>query len=505
MRTSILDYLEETTNKYPDKKAFCDLKISYTFSEITRLAKLIGTVIAKKTLRCRPVVIYMEKGAHNIPAFWGTVYAGCFYVPIDKDMPYDRICLIMDALRPAFIICDDYTADRAKKICPDIGIMNFRNIKEAEIDEKLLTSIRQDMKTTDLLYVLFTSGSTGTPKGVTISHAAVIDFMEWISSKYDINDSTILCNQAPFYFDASVPDLYIPLKTGATVYIPPKSYYTFPKKVLQYMVEKSVNTIVWVPSALCNVVNCRAFDICVPEKIKLIIFCGEVMPCKHLNVWMRHIPDAQYVNMYGPTEATYACMYYDIDREFSDDEKLPLGKACENSMVLLLKEDGTEAEYGEIGEICILGECLSYGYYNNKERSDEVFIQNPLNTNWSERIYRTGDLAKIDESGEMIFCGRKDFQIKRLGHRIELGEIENTIMSIEKVENACILFENETNDIIAVYSGRTDEKEIQKQLMDKLPSYMMPTRYEHLERLPMNLNGKTDRVKLREMCRRSDA
>ena len=192
--------------------------------------------------------------------------------------------------------------------------------------------------------------------------------MEWICDKYSLNKETTMCNQAPFYFDASVPDIYIPLKVGATVYIPPKSYYTFPKKILQFVNEKNINTLIWVPSALCNVVNCRAFEICVPSDIRLVIFCGEVMPCKHLNVWKKNIPEALYVNMYGPTEATYACMYYDIEKEFADDEKLPLGRACENSEVILLTEDEKEAKPGEIGEICVLGQCLSNGYYGDKEK-----------------------------------------------------------------------------------------------------------------------------------------
>lgn len=236
----------------------------------------------------------MEKRAYNIPAFLGAAYAGCFYVPIDSQMPPERINLILDTLHPSIIIFDEVTKKNVDAISNGIYTVNYRDAVSCEIDQEKLDHIRLNAKSTDLLYVLFTSGSTGVPKGVTLSHAAVIDFMDWVCEKYYLDDNTTLCNQAPFYFDASVPDLYIPLKTGATVYIPPKTYYTFPKKILQFIIEKEINTLVWVPSALCNVVNCRAFNVAVPTTIKLVIFCGEVMPCKHLNVWKKFIPDALY-------------------------------------------------------------------------------------------------------------------------------------------------------------------------------------------------------------------
>lgn len=222
------------------------------------------------------------------------------------------------------------------------------------------------------------------------------------------------------------------------------------------------------------------------------------MPCKHLNVWKNYIPKALYVNMYGPTEATYACMYYDIDRDFQDDEKLPLGRACENSEILLITDDKKEAAEGEIGEICILGQCLSNGYYNNPEKTADVFVQNPINQRWIELMYKTGDLA-YKKAGDIIFAGRKDFQVKRLGHRIELGEIENAIMSVNEVESACCVFNPVNNDIIAIYTGKVKSDEVSEIMEDKIPHYMLPNRYEHLKTMPMNLNGKIDRVKLKKV------
>ena len=222
------------------------------------------------------------------------------------------------------------------------------------------------------------------------------------------------------------------------------------------------------------------------------------MPCKHLNVWRKYIPDALYVNMYGPTEATYACMYYNIDRNFTDDEKLPLGKAYENSEIILLDQNNMVADEGDIGEICILGQCLSQGYYNAPEKTAAAFMQNPLNTKWIEFMYRTGDLAYKSETGDIFFAGRKDFQIKRLGHRIELGEIENVILSMDEIENVCCIFNEKKDVIIAVYTGKKEKDSLSTLLAEKLPQYMTPNKFVKINAMPMNLNGKIDRTLIKK-------
>ena len=225
MVTSILDLFEGTVSNYPSKIAFQDVKKAATFQELQQEAKAIGSAICKLSQPKRPIAVYMEKGVSNIAAFLGCVYAGCFYVSIDKDMPDDRVSVILDCLKPDVIICDSETEQKAQKIASNIFLLGYEEASTGAVDDKILENVRAGMKTTDILYVLFTSGSTGLPKGVTISHAAVLDFAEWICDRYGLDEHTSLCNQAPFYFDASVPDIYIPLKTGATVFIPPKGYY----------------------------------------------------------------------------------------------------------------------------------------------------------------------------------------------------------------------------------------------------------------------------------------
>ena len=232
--------------------------------------------------------------------------------------------------------------------------------------------------------------------------------------------------------------------------------------------------------------------------MKRVYFCGEVMPCKQLNIWRRALPDAAYCNMYGPTEATDACTYYLVDKPFADTDDLPIGKPCRNTGVLLLTEDGREAALGEAGELCVRGTGLALGYYNDPERTAAVFTQNPLNAAFPETIYHTGDLARYDERGDLRYIGRKDFQIKHLGYRIELGEIEAAVNTVPGVDRGCCLHDPERDVILCYYEGATEPADLAAQLKAKLSPYMLPNHCERLPALPHTLNGKVDRVALRE-------
>ena len=210
MYSTILQCMEVVTSKFPDKIAFSDIKESFTFNELEYFSKKIGSAVAAIVKPKNPIVVYMDKRAYNILAFIGVAYAGCFYVPIDSQMPTERIDLILETLKPSLILYDDVTAEKLDVINNDIRKIHYKTALDTDINMEALSNIRLHSKNTDLLYILFTSGSTGIPKGVTISHSAVIDFIEWISNKYSLDESAILCNQAPFYFDASVPDIYTP-------------------------------------------------------------------------------------------------------------------------------------------------------------------------------------------------------------------------------------------------------------------------------------------------------
>ena len=272
---------------------------------------------------------------------------------------------------------------------------------------------------------------------------------------------------------------------------------------MEFLNERKINTIYWVPSALAIVSNWNVFDFARPEHLQKILFAGEVMPVKHLNYWRRYLPDCLYANLFGPTETTDICSFYVVDRDFADSDSLPIGRACDNCDTFLLTEEGTRASRtGEEGEIVVRGSFLADGYYNEPEKTAAVFTQNPLNTAFPERIYRTGDLARLNEKGEFIYISRKDFQIKRMGYRIELGEIEAAAGSIEKVKSAAALYDADTGRILVIYEGSIkDTDEVLQQTADKVPPYMRPDEVIRIKQMPYNANGKIDRQRLlKEYC-----
>lgn len=505
MIRNVLEYLELSAEKFPDKTAFDDDKKTVTFSEIMQQAKSIGSELVHIGCEKSPVVVYLPKGCDCITSFMGIVYSGGFYCPIDVTMPAERVSLIFDILKPSAIITNSKYASKTDSFKGNCKVIIFEEAVNKSIDINVLHDIRRNAIDTDPLYVLFTSGSTGVPKGVVVSHKSMIDFTEWVTSEFSINSSDVIGNQGNFYFDLSVLDIYSGLKTGAEVTIIPKKKFMFPVDLVRYMNLKKISIINWVPSAICNVANLKALEVEKPVFLKKVLFCGEVMPTKQLNIWKKHLPDVLYVNLYGPTEIVYACTYYIVDRKFNDDESLPIGKACENTKILVLNENDELVQGDEAGELCVAGTCLALGYYNNPEKTNEVFVQNPLNKVYNELIYRTGDIVRYNEFGEIMYLSRKDFQIKHMGHRIELGEIETALIDNSSIENCACVYNEKINEICAFYTGiETDKCELINHLKSKISAYMIPGIFTHIDNFPYNSNGKIDRLALKKITETMD-
>lgn len=499
MLSNITYWLDITTEHFPDKKGYVDERQTLSFSEIRRKALNLALILVKRKYFKIPIAIYMEKSVDVLVSFFASAYSGNFYSPIDVTMPEARINKIMDVLQPKAIITKRDLRDAVEAFAGGNDIVFVDDIGLEEQDYTEVWKQRDKTCDTDLLYVLFTSGSTGMPKGVSICHRSVIDYIDCIQEIFKFTEKDSLGNQAPLYFDNSILDIYIAMKTGATMYIIPSNLFSWPMPLLQYLEENKISTIFWVPSAMVAVARLGALKkIDLSKFLNKILFCGEVMPNKILNIWRKYIPNAIYANLYGPTEITDACTYYLVNREFADEEPLPIGIPMKNTDVLILNERNQLVDNEEIGELYVRGTSLSLGYYNNYEKTREVFVQNPLNTKYPEIIYRTGDLARYNEKGEILYVSRKDFQIKHMGHRIELGEIETAVSSIDGIAMNCCLYDEKRSKIVLFTEGILELQEINEKIKDLIPEYMLPDRLIQVEKMPVNANGKIDRVKLKE-------
>ena len=500
MIRNVLEYLEASAERCPDKMALQDENESLTYREYVTRAKTAATYLAThetKGFKNRPVAVIIDRNIRSITAFIGIVYSGNFYVPIDHTMPEERIRLIYDTLQPVAVV--DARTDTSK---PIEGAVTLEDMLAGSVDEELLGQIRQESIDTDPLYSIFTSGSTGVPKGVVVCHRSVIDLVEAFADAFGFDENMVHGNQAPFDFDVSVKDIYNAMRNAATVVVVPKKLFMLPKLLLDFLAEYKINTMIWAVSALRIVSDFKALDAVetMPD-IRYIMFSGEVMPVKALNYWIEKVPGPLYVNLYGPTEITCNCTYFVVEGKQDEWKMLPIGKAFKNTRILLLdeKREKPVTKTGEVGEICVAGTSLALGYWNNPEKTKEAFFQDPTITAYNSVIYGTGDMAYYDEKGDLIFASRRDFQIKHMGHRIELGEIEVALNAIPFIETSCCLYDEARGKIVCFYQSQSeDTRAIVKLLGEKLPKYMWPNIFKRYDKLPMNKNSKIDRVKLKE-------
>ena len=483
---SFLSYLNATADRLPDKLAFSDQETGLTFRELRRAVASVGACLAHSGAKAEPVGVLMERSANQIAAFMGVLEAGCFYVPLDEQMPRERLERIVKTLSPRFILTDRKNLTAAERLCPAAEHLLYSGAAAFPGPDRL----RDESEGDPLAYVVFTSGSTGEPKGVSIREGSLLDYAATLPEALGFDESLIFGIQSPLYFDAWLKELLGVVVKGATAYLIPRELFVNPMALIQYINERQINALCWVSSAFSLVSRLRTFLAVVPEHLKLMCFGSEILPVKQLTAWQNACPNARIFQLYGATECTGMSFYYPVVGPQDPAKSIPVGKPFPGTRLYLL--DG-EGQPGNQGEIVIGGPSVMAGYYHDPVRTAAALIPDPADPEGGKVCYRTGDHGRLDENGDLIFVGRRDQQIKHMGHRVELGEIEAAALTLTGVHEAACLYVADRQRIDLFYTGPAQPWDLVVGLKQKLPGYMTPNRTEQRSELPHLPNGKIDR------------
>jgi amino acid adenylation domain-containing protein len=502
MQINIIEYFTKTVALYGDKTAIIEGDKTISFKQLRNLSVAFASVLAEQhdIVNC-PIAVYLPKSINTIIADTAVTYTGNTYMNLDIKAPIERIANILNQVQPSILITDKHFIETIKSILPSSIHVYFINEEYPvrEDREALLLERLSVLIDTDPYCIINTSGSTGTPKSVVLNHKSFIDFTEWSIETLKIGSNEIVGSLSPAIFDIYSHELCMMMAKSSTIVLLPEHLSAFPIKILEILQKENVSYIFWVPTIMVNIANMDLLNKITLPELKTVWFAGEVLPTKQYNYWHKHLSATKFVNLYGPIEITLDCTYYVVDREFDDGEPLPIGFPCRNTSILILDENNQLCKTGEEGELCVRGTSLAMGYYNNPEKTVAAFTQNPLNTKYPEPIYRTGDIVSRNDKGEILFKGRRDTLVKHLGYRIELGEIEHiAVNTLQLVTNCCIVYDKQNKEIVLIYEGVDDISTVdfRKKIGQSLPKYMIPTKYKRVEKMPMNANGKIDRLKL---------
>ena len=496
MLKNVLEYLEKTAERLPEKPAFADETQTLTYQQIKDSAQAIGTGLSHMGYFQVPVAIIMD--SRHVPylqAMLGVLYSGCFYAPMDPAVPQDRIEILLEHLDPAVIIYDEKNASIARSLEDRYKTVSFDQLLSEQPDLELLNTVRTNCSYFDLMCVMFTSGSTGIPKWVTHSHSNVDTWCRATIEKYGFTEDTVFGNQSPFFYANSLLDIYPPIAVGSTVYILSASLLSFPKKMVDHLHEFRITELCMTPSSFNAIAEAGALDNVLLPDLQYMILSGEACNSQAMKKWTAVAPNSYVWNFYGSTEA-FSVGVLKLERKFEEGSIIPVGKIYDQIHMLIVDEYDEEVPHGEKGEMLVHTPWMSYGYYRDPERTKEVFVEDPLNKGYHEWFYRTGDIGFINESGELVVSGRKDNMIKHKGYRMELGEVEAAAKGIEGCLDCCCIHVKENDLLYCFYTGALSEDEMYKALKNKLPKFAIPDRFMHLDKIPYTATVKADRKAL---------
>jgi D-alanine--poly(phosphoribitol) ligase subunit 1 len=503
---SILERLAQVVKKYPKRIAFADLNKNYTYIQLWQGISGVANKLNKEFSGKNPVLIYGANDFDMLVAMLGVNAAGQAYIPVDEHTPDSRVRLIIDSSKPVAIIVvsaknmDDFNGKLFE------GYPVFF-LEDFDYQSELTTiSLEEAVRGEDTNYLIYTSGTTGAPKGVEVSHQNLLSFTEWMLCDFKFIEENQVLLQAPFSFDLSIFSLYPALLSGGTLVSLSKEETSNFKKLFERLNTTEINTWISTPSFVDICLLDPSFTEKNHPKLEQFIFCGEELTVRVAGKLLEKFPNSVVWNTYGPTEATGAVTYVQVTADLLEEyQRLPIGKAKAGVEIRIHDPETKQpVSLGEQGEIVIVGDSVARGYYRNSEKTIEVF-----GVIDGKPAYYTGDAGRIDTTGQLLYQGRIDFQVKMNGYRIELQDIESHLSSFAAIEKAIVLpqmdYDQRVRSLIAVIVPKEEvnnEREfgklIREGLKGKIMDYMMPARFILMEEFPLNKNGKVDRNVLTE-------
>jgi amino acid adenylation domain-containing protein len=515
--------LIESAARFPDKEAVRFEGEYLTYADLDRTTNQLARALkAAGVKRGDRVGIYVHKSLASIVSIFGILKAGGVYVPLDPNAPAKRLAYITRNCDIQVLLTSPAKLSTLAEFFPhNTPIESVVLISDGEQSVSLPESVQltrwadvisldntplSDNGTieTDLAYILYTSGSTGDPKGVMISHRTIFTFINWCRDTLHVHEEDRVTSHAPLHFDLSTFDIFVTIKSGATIVLIPEKLSVFPVKLVQLLQNERITIAYMVPTTLSMATNYGKIEQYDLSKLRLVLFAGEVFPIKYLRKLIEAIPHAEYYNLYGPTE-TNVCTYYKVQPKDIEPERtqpVPIGKACENIEAFAIDEQNhLITEPGVEGELWVRGSCVAQGYWGDPEKTGRGFVHNVHQPHYNEVAYRTGDIVTLDEDRtNWIFIGRRDHMVKSRGYRIELGDIETALYSHMGVKEAAVvaipdeMVGNRLKAFVVPIDGDGNSiKDLKSYCGLKLPGYMVPESFEILDELPKTSTGKVNR------------
>lgn len=516
---NLVQFLEQSTLKYPDRVAVEEPGVGVlAYRELSSLSDQVRDRLRFLGVqRGDRVGIYLHKSIDSLATIFGILKAGAAYVPVDPGAPPSRNAYIFQDCAVKVIVVERGVLEGLKnelarsESAPQLIVLDGtgggaplrESLRALQAQAPAPQTETEPTTPNDLAYILYTSGSTGKPKGVMLTHRAAVSYVDWCSEVFQPDEIDRFSSHAPFHFDLSILDLYVPIKHGARVVLISEEVGKDPARLAALIADTQITVWYSTPSILSFLAQFGKLENYDYSKLRTVLFAGEVFPIKYLRLLKELWPHPKYFNLYGPTE-TNVCTYFELPEVIpaDQDKPFPIGKACSHYEIKVVNDEGDEVPAGEEGELVARGLGVMIGYWNLPERTATAFLVDEEGQRW----YRTGDIVYEDQEGNYVYVSRRDRMVKKRGYRVELGEIEAGLYRHPAVREAAVIaLQNDDEGVrikaflSCVEGQRPSIINLKRFCLDALPSYMVPDYFSILDVLPKTSTDKIDYQKLKSL------